>query len=38
MRLDVRDPLKRTWDKGIYMGSDSTHPDAVTRNRPPAAR
>jgi 2-keto-4-pentenoate hydratase/2-oxohepta-3-ene-1,7-dioic acid hydratase in catechol pathway len=38
MRLDVRDPLKRTWDKGIYMGADSTHPDAVKRNRPPAAR
>src|SRR5206468_3494247 len=38
MRLDVRDPLKRKWDKGIYMGADSTHPDAVKRNRPPAAR
>jgi len=38
MRLDVRDPLKRTWDKGIYMGADSTHPDAVRRNRPPASR
>jgi 2-keto-4-pentenoate hydratase/2-oxohepta-3-ene-1,7-dioic acid hydratase in catechol pathway len=38
MRLDVRDPLKRTWEKGIYMGADSTHPEAVKRNRPPAAR
>ena len=38
MRLDVRDPLKRTWDKGIYMGTDSTNPEAVKRNRPPAAR
>jgi 2-keto-4-pentenoate hydratase/2-oxohepta-3-ene-1,7-dioic acid hydratase in catechol pathway len=38
MRLDVRDPLKRTWDKGIYMGADSTNPEAVKRNRPPAAR
>jgi 2-keto-4-pentenoate hydratase/2-oxohepta-3-ene-1,7-dioic acid hydratase in catechol pathway len=38
MRLDVRDPLKRTWDKGIYMGADSTHPDAVQRHRPPTAR
>jgi 2-keto-4-pentenoate hydratase/2-oxohepta-3-ene-1,7-dioic acid hydratase in catechol pathway len=37
MRLDVRDPLKRTWEKGIYMGADSTHPEAVQRNRPPAA-
>src|SRR5260221_4874086 len=26
MRLHVRDPLKRTWEKGIYMGADSTHP------------
>ena len=36
MRLDVRDPLKRSWEKGIYMGADSTHPEAVTRNRPAA--
>jgi 2-keto-4-pentenoate hydratase/2-oxohepta-3-ene-1,7-dioic acid hydratase in catechol pathway len=34
MRLSVRDPLKRTWEKGVYMGADSTHPDAVRRNRP----
>jgi 2-keto-4-pentenoate hydratase/2-oxohepta-3-ene-1,7-dioic acid hydratase in catechol pathway len=34
MRLDVRDPLKRTWEKGIYMGADSTNPEAITRNRP----
>ncbi len=34
MRLQVRDPLKRTWEKGIYMGADSTHPEAVQRNRP----
>jgi len=34
MQLSVRDPLKRTWEKGIYMGADSTHPDAVQRNRP----
>ena len=38
MRLTVRDPLKRTWEKGIYMGADSTHPDAVRRNRPGAPR
>jgi 2-keto-4-pentenoate hydratase/2-oxohepta-3-ene-1,7-dioic acid hydratase in catechol pathway len=37
MRLSVRDPLRRTWEKGIYMGADSTHPDAVRRNRPGAA-
>jgi 2-keto-4-pentenoate hydratase/2-oxohepta-3-ene-1,7-dioic acid hydratase in catechol pathway len=36
MRLDVRDPLKRTWEKGIYMGPDSTNPEAVRRNRPGA--
>ncbi len=34
MRLNVRDPLKRTWDKGIYMGADSTNPEAIKRNRP----
>jgi 2-keto-4-pentenoate hydratase/2-oxohepta-3-ene-1,7-dioic acid hydratase in catechol pathway len=38
MRLHVRDPLKRTWDKGIYMGADSTNPEAIKRNRPPSAR
>src|SRR5215472_3195913 len=38
MRLDVKDPLRRSWEKGIYMGADSTHPDAVKRNRPPSAR
>jgi 2-keto-4-pentenoate hydratase/2-oxohepta-3-ene-1,7-dioic acid hydratase in catechol pathway len=36
MRLSVRDPLKRTWEKGIYMGPDSTNPEAVRRNRPGA--
>ena len=34
MRLTVRDPLKRTWEKGVYMGADSTNPEAVKRNRP----
>lgn len=34
MTLTVADPLKRTWEKGIYMGADSTHPEAVRRNRP----
>jgi hypothetical protein len=38
MRLTVRDPLKRRWEKGIYMGPDSTNPEAVKRNRPPTAR
>ena len=36
MRLYVRDPLKRSWDKGIYMGADSTNPEAIKRNRPGA--
>ena len=36
MRLSVRDPLKRVWEKGIYMGPDSTNPEAVRRNRPGA--
>jgi 2-keto-4-pentenoate hydratase/2-oxohepta-3-ene-1,7-dioic acid hydratase in catechol pathway len=36
MQLRVRDPLKRTWDKGIYMGPDSTNPEAIRRNRPSA--
>jgi 2-keto-4-pentenoate hydratase/2-oxohepta-3-ene-1,7-dioic acid hydratase in catechol pathway len=34
MRLKVSDPLKRRWERGIYMGVDSTHPDAVKRYRP----
>jgi 2-keto-4-pentenoate hydratase/2-oxohepta-3-ene-1,7-dioic acid hydratase in catechol pathway len=36
MRLHVRDPLKRSWEKGIYMGADSTNPEAIRRNRPSA--
>ncbi len=38
MQLKVRDPLKRSWEKGIYMGADSTHPEAVRRNRPAGTR
>ncbi len=34
MELDVADPLKRTWERGVYMGKDSTHHDAVKRYRP----
>jgi len=34
MSLNVADPLKRVWERGIYMGVDSTHPDAVKRHRP----
>jgi 2-keto-4-pentenoate hydratase/2-oxohepta-3-ene-1,7-dioic acid hydratase in catechol pathway len=34
MSLDVVDPLKRSWERGIYQGQDSTHHDAVRRHRP----
>jgi 2-keto-4-pentenoate hydratase/2-oxohepta-3-ene-1,7-dioic acid hydratase in catechol pathway len=34
MALKVADPLKRKWERGIYMGVDSTNPDAVKRHRP----
>ena len=34
MSLKVKDPLKRTWKRGVYMGADSTHPEAVKRHRP----
>ena len=34
MPLKVADPLKRTWERGVYMGADSTNPEAVKRNRP----
>jgi len=34
MALKVRDPLKRKWERGVYMGIDSTNPEAVRRHRP----
>jgi 2-keto-4-pentenoate hydratase/2-oxohepta-3-ene-1,7-dioic acid hydratase in catechol pathway len=34
MSLKVRDPLKRSWERGVYMGVDSTNLDAVKRHRP----
>jgi hypothetical protein len=34
--VGVRDPLKRSWERGVYMGEGSTHHDAVRRNRPDA--
>lgn len=37
MELTVEDPLKRTWERGIYQGVDSTYHDAVVRNRPQEA-
>ena len=27
MEIDVADPLGRSWERGVYMGRDSTHPD-----------
>jgi 2-keto-4-pentenoate hydratase/2-oxohepta-3-ene-1,7-dioic acid hydratase in catechol pathway len=33
MTVNVVDPLKRTWERGIYMGPNSTHPDAVRAAR-----
>jgi 2-keto-4-pentenoate hydratase/2-oxohepta-3-ene-1,7-dioic acid hydratase in catechol pathway len=36
MSLKVADPLKRSWERGIYMGADSTNPEAVRRHRPHA--
>ena len=38
MQLHVKDPLKRTWEKGIYMGADSTNPEAVQRNKPKSGK
>jgi len=37
MSLRVADPLKRSWERGIYMGADSTNPEAVKRHRPRSA-
>jgi 2-keto-4-pentenoate hydratase/2-oxohepta-3-ene-1,7-dioic acid hydratase in catechol pathway len=37
MSLTVADPLKRKWERGIYMGADSTNPEAVKRHRPQGA-
>jgi 2-keto-4-pentenoate hydratase/2-oxohepta-3-ene-1,7-dioic acid hydratase in catechol pathway len=34
MALKVKDPLKRSWERGVYMGVDSTNPEAVKRHRP----
>jgi len=34
MSLTIADPLKRSWDRGVYMGADSTHPEAIKRHRP----
>jgi 2-keto-4-pentenoate hydratase/2-oxohepta-3-ene-1,7-dioic acid hydratase in catechol pathway len=36
MEVGVRDPLKRAWERGVYMGEASTNLEAVRRNRPEA--
>ena len=36
MTLGVEDPLGRAWEKGVYMGADSTNHEAVRRHRPRA--
>src|SRR6516164_5025735 len=35
--VKVEDPLKRTWERGIYMGQDSVNHEAVRRNKPQEA-
>ena len=37
MELHVRDPLKRSWERGVYMAADSTNHDAVRRHHPDRA-
>jgi len=37
MALRVEDSLRRTWERGIYMGQDSVNHEAVRRNRPQEA-
>lgn len=34
MTLDVVDPLQRTWERGVYMGADSTNHGAIAQHRP----
>lgn len=36
MEVKVTDPLKREWERGVYMGEGSTNHEAVKRNRPDA--
>ncbi|WP_068086379.1 fumarylacetoacetate hydrolase family protein [Novosphingobium rosa] len=35
--VGVTDPLKRSWERGVYMGEGSTNLEAVRRNRPTEA-
>jgi hypothetical protein len=31
--VSVRDPLQRSWERGVYMGHDSTNLTAVERRK-----
>lgn len=37
MSLKVFDPLKRTWERGVYLGADSTNHEAIRQHRPDLA-
>ena len=34
MEVNVSDPLQRSWERGVYLGRDSTHPDNVNPEEP----
>ena len=34
MGVHVRDPLKRRWQRSVYLGEGSTNPEAVRRAQP----
>lgn len=34
MAVTVADPLKRSWDRGVYLGRDATHPDNANPEDP----
>ena len=34
MEVNVSDPLERSWERGVYLGRDSTHPDNVNPEEP----
>lgn len=34
MKVTVSDPLKRRWERGVYLGADSTNHAAVRQHRP----
>ena len=38
MTLNVVDPLKRTWERGVYMGADATNHDALRLHKPDMAK